>query len=135
MNKIHYYLSPLLIYAISMCILFGGLLSWLGIIFLAISIYEMSIFNLYEEIKNDTFWSIVYALIGVIALLFSIFVIGWRINSFNILGGELGAVIMRTGFFEMHEGITGINLLGCLLSSIYTIHRSIINFYFIFYYK
>ena len=55
---------------------------------------------------------------------FTVFVVWWRINSYISLNGELGVLILRNDFFEMYEGILGINLIGCLLSGAYIIHRS-----------
>ncbi len=124
MNKMHYYLSPLFVYAVSMCILFGGLLSWIGILFLLLTLYEMKTSNCYTAVSDNKFVISIYGVMGVLGLLWSIFVVGWRINSYTSLNGELGVLFLRTDFFEMYEGILGINLIGCLLSGAYVIHRS-----------
>ena len=124
MNKMHYYLSPLFVYAVSMCILFGGLLSWIGILFLILSLYEMKTSDCYIAVSDNKFVISIYGVMGVLGLVWSIFVVWWRINSYTSLNGELGVLILKTDFIEMYEGILGINLIGCLLSGAYIIHRS-----------
>jgi hypothetical protein len=124
MNKIHYYLSPPFVYAVSMCIVFGGLLSWVGIFFLILTFYEMKNSNCYIAVSDNKFVTSILGLMGVLGLVWSIFVVWWRINSYITLNGDLGALILRNDFFEMYEGILGINLIGCLLSGAYVIHRS-----------
>ncbi len=124
MNKMHYYVSPLFVYAVSMCILFGGLLSWIGIFFLVVALYEMKSSDCYIAVSGNKFVISLYGVMGLLGLVWSIFVVWWRINSYISLDGELGLLILRNDFFEMYEGILGINLIGCLLSGTYIIHRS-----------
>jgi len=124
MNKMHYYLSPLFVYAVSMCILFGGFLSWIGIFFLVLTFYEMKSSDCYIAVSDNKFVISLYGVMGVLGLVWSVFVVWWRINSYISLDGELGVLILRNDFFEMYEGILGINLIGCLLSGAYIIHRS-----------
>ena len=80
--------------------------------------------NCYTAVSDNKFVISIYGVMGVLGLLWSIFVVGWRINSYTSLNGELGVLFLRTDFFEMYEGILGINLIGCLLSGAYVIHRS-----------
>ena len=80
--------------------------------------------NCYIAVSDNKFVTSILGLMGVLGLVWSIFVVWWRISSYITLNGDLGALILRNDFFEMYEGILGINLIGCLLSGAYVIHRS-----------
>ena len=119
----HYYLSPLTVTAVMYTVLFGGIYSFFGIIFLVLSIDEYFKKESYEKI-NDHGIHIIYALLAIIGVTLSTLVISWRIYTYYATGGSEGAIIYSLPIYPMYEGITLINLFGCIFSSAYTIHRS-----------
>jgi len=119
----HYYISPLTVTLVSFTVLFGGIYSYIGIIFLIFSINDLFKKESYERISKNNI-HIIYSLLAIIGIILSLFAISWRMWTYYVLGGAEGAIIMYLPIYNMYEGITLINLLGCMLSSIYTIHRS-----------
>lgn len=123
----HYYLSPLTVTAVMYTVLFGGIYSFFGIIFLILSINELFKKESYEKISDHSV-HIIYSFLAIIGVVLSTLAISWRIWGYYALRGSEGAIILSLPIYPMYEGITFINLLGCMFSSIYTIHRSVQTF-------
>lgn len=131
--NIRYLLAPILIIYAAIGVLIGGLMAWLGVILLFVGLlvdvatkFETTGVGANEDgstIGWKTFQNLtMYFMLPVFAL-FQL-IMAWRLYSFMALGGAEGAVIMDLGaalglpgVIVMHEGITGINLIGATLSS------------------
>lgn len=131
--NIRYLLAPILIIYAAIGVLIGGLMAWLGVILLFVGLLvdvatKFETTGIGQNKSGETLgWKTfqnltMYFMLPVFAL-FQL-IMAWRLYSFMALGGAEGAVIMDLGaalglpgVIVMHEGITGINLIGATLSS------------------
>ena len=126
--NLRYLLAPILIIVAGAGVLVGGIMAWLGVVLLFVGLL-VDIATKFEttgvgyddngeSLGWPTFQNLTMYFMLPIFVLFQL-VMAWRVYSFMSLGGAEGAVIMEIipGLLAMHEGITGLNLIGATLSS------------------
>ena len=124
--NVRYLLAPILIIVAGAGVLLGGIMAWLGVVLLFVGLlvdiatkFETTGVGYDENGETlgwPTFQNLTMYFMLPVFVLFQL-VMAWRLYTFMALGGAEGAVIMELipGILVMHEGITGINLIGCLL--------------------
>ena len=126
--NLRYLLAPILIIVAGVGVLIGGVMAWLGVVLLFVGLL-VDVATKFETTgvgHNDdgtsrgwaTFQNLTMYFMLPVFILFQL-VMAWRLYTFMALGGAEGGVIMELipGIIVMHEGITGINLIGATLSS------------------
>ncbi len=126
--NVRYLLAPSLITVAMFGVLIGGVWAWTGLVLLFVGLlvdiatkFETS--GVGRDANGDTLgWPIFQNLVMYFMLpVFALFqlVMAWRIYSFMSLGGAEGEIVYTIipGIMVMHEGITGINLIGAVISS------------------
>jgi len=126
--NVRYLLAPILIIVAGAGVLLGGIMAWLGVVLLFVGLlvdiatkFETTGVGYDENGETlgwPTFQNLTMYFMLPVFVLFQL-VMAWRLYTFMALGGAEGAVIMELipGILVMHEGITGINLIGATLSS------------------
>ena len=126
--NLRYLLAPVLIIVAGAGVLIGGVMAWLGVVLLFVGLlvdiatkFETSGVG-YDENGDSLGWAgfqnlTMYFMLPIFVL-FQL-VMAWRVSTYMSLGGAEGEVIMSIipGLLVMHEGITGLNLIGATLSS------------------
>ena len=126
--NVRYLLAPVLIIVAGAGVLIGGIMAWLGVVLLFVGLlvdiatkFETTGVGVDEEGNTRgwaTFQNLTMYFMLPVFVLFQL-VMAWRVYSYMSLGGAEGAVIMEIipGLLAMHEGISGLNLIGATLSS------------------
>ena len=126
--NIRYLLAPVLIIVAGAGVLIGGIMAWLGVVVLFVGLlvdiatkFETTGVG-YDENGDSLGWAsfqnlTMYFMLPI-CVLFQL-VMAWRVSTYMSLGGMEGEVVMSIipGILAMHEGITGLNLIGATLSS------------------
>ena len=126
--NLRYLFAPILIIVAGAGVLIGGMWAWTGVILLFVGLlvdiatkFETSGVG-YDENGETRGWATfqnltMYFMLPVFVL-FQL-VMAYRLYTFMALGGAEGAVVMELipGILVMHEGITGLNLIGATLSA------------------
>ena len=126
--NMRYLLAPILIIVAGAGVLVGGIMAWLGVVLLFVGLlvdiatkFETTGVGFDENgdtLGWPTFQNLTMYFMLPVFVLFQL-VMAWRVFSYMSLGGAEGAVIMEIipGLLVMHEGITGLHLIGATLSS------------------
>ena len=126
--NVRYLLAPVLIIVAGAGVLIGGIMAWLGVVLLFVGLivdiatkFESSGVGYNEEGETlgwASFQNLTMYFMLPVFILFQL-VMAWRLSTYMTFNGMEGEAIMTIipGLLVMHEGMTGINLIGATLSS------------------
>ena len=126
--NVRYLLAPVLIIVAGAGVLIGGIMAWLGVVLLFVGLivdiatkFESTGVGYNEEGETlgwASFQNLTMYFMLPVFILFQL-VMAWRLSTYMTFNGMEGEAIMTIipGLLVMHEGMTGINLIGATLSS------------------